>query len=232
LTQGPGIGIIHFMESVQPKILQIYDILNQRYPDPRTLLNFSNPFELLIGVILSAQTTDRQVNEVTPGLFAAYPDAAALGSAEPGAVENLVRSAGFYRQKAKNIIAVSSRLAEEYGSIVPSTMEELIHLPGVGRKSANVVLGHIYNRPAIIVDTHFSRVVRRLGLASEKPPEKIEKEIAAQLSPETHTRFSMVINYHGRDICLSRKPVCEKCPLQNCCDYFMEKNNNLGDDYQ
>ncbi|ORC36481.1 endonuclease III [Marispirochaeta aestuarii] len=211
------------MEYPRSRILKIYDILNKRYPDPRTLLHFRNPFELLISVILSAQTTDRQVNEVTPGLFEAYPDAASLSRAEQESVENLVRSTGFYRQKAKNIIATARQLEDVHGGAVPAGMDELTRLPGVGRKSANVVLGHIYNRPAVIVDTHFSRVVRRLGLTQAEQPEKIEKEIALLLAPEFHTRFSMVINYHGRDLCLARRPKCGECPLNTLCPWYSEK---------
>ena len=198
----------------------VYDLLDSRYPDSRPLLHFSSPFELLIGVILSAQTTDRQVNEVSPALFRHFPDAVALGRAAPEEVEPLIHSTGFYRQKAKSIIGTAARITEVYGGEVPGSMEDLLTLPGVGRKSANVVLGHVFDEPAIIVDTHFSRVVRRLGLSGETAPERIETELTLAVEPEEQTRFSMIVNYHGRDTCFALKPECPYCPLKAHCLHY------------
>ena len=202
------------------KAEKILSMLDAEYPEKRILLNFSNSFELLIGVILSARTTDRQVNEVTQELFSEFPDSAALSRARLERVEDIIRSTGFYRQKAKNIIAASQKLAEDFAGAVPDSMDKLLTLPGVGRKSANVVLGNIFGKPAVIVDTHFSRVVKRLGLTGESSPEKVEKALAAVLRPEIQTRFSTIINYFGRDVCFARKPACEKCVVSNLCNYY------------
>lgn len=205
------------MSDLRARADAVYRILDARYPDSRPLLNFRNAFELLIAVILSAQTTDRQVNEVTPELFSRFPDARALAAAEIEELERIVRSTGFYRQKAKNIRAAAEGLVKRFGGEVPGTMEELTSLSGVGRKTANVVLGHVYGRPAVIVDTHFSRVCGRLGLSSATAPEGIEREIRELIPAERQTRFSMTVNFHGRDLCFARKPACRKCPLRDLC---------------
>ncbi len=207
------------MSDLHVRAEAIYRILDARYPDSRPLLNFSSPFELLIAVILSAQTTDRQVNEVTGELFARFPDAAALAGADIRELEGIVRSTGFYRQKAKNIRAAAQGLVERFEGEVPGSMAELTSLPGVGRKSANVVLGHVYGKPAVIVDTHFSRVCGRLGLSNATNPEGIEREIRALIPADRQTRFSMIVNFHGRDICFARRPNCEECPLISHCPY-------------
>ncbi len=202
------------------KAEKIFSLLDKHYNQQRVLLKYSNPFELLIGVILSAQTTDRQVNEISESLFSTFPDAAALSQAQSESVEEIIRSTGFFRQKAKSIIGAAKKLVEDYDGEVPATMEDLLTLPGVGRKSANVVLGNIYQQPAIIVDTHFSRVVQRLGLTSAKNPEKIESQLKELLIPEHQTRFSMTVNYYGRDVCFARNPDCGNCSLKQLCDYF------------
>lgn len=207
------------MPDLRARADAVYRILDARYPDSRPLLNFRSPFELLIAVILSAQTTDRQVNEVTGKLFSRFPDAARLAAADVAEIEAIVRSTGFYRQKAKNIRAAAAGLVEGFDGEVPGTMEELTSLPGVGRKSANVVLGHVFGRPAVIVDTHFSRVCGRLGLSSAANPDGIEREIRELIPPERQTRFSMTVNFHGRDICFARKPNCRECPLLALCPY-------------
>ncbi len=205
---------------LQIKVENIYSILDRRYADQRILLKYSNPFQLLIGVILSAQTTDRQVNEISESLFSAFPDAQALAEAPIPVVEEIIRSTGFFHQKAKNIIGTALKLVNDFNGDVPAKMKDLLTLSGVGRKSANVVLGNIYNQPAVIVDTHFSRVVQRLGLTSAKSPDKIESELIDLLRPEIQTRFSMIINYYGRDVCLSRNPDCSNCSLNTLCNYY------------
>ncbi len=176
-------------------------------------------YQLLISVIMSAQTTDAQVNEVTPRLFSRYPGAEDLANAAQVDVERIIHSTGFYRTKARNIRGTARVLMEAFNGEVPSTMEELITLPGVGRKSANVVLGHCFGQPAVIVDTHFSRVVRRIGLTCESDPTRIEGDLKQLVSPDFQYRFSMLINRHGRKTCKARSPLCVDCPIFDCCDH-------------
>jgi endonuclease-3 len=195
----------------------ILSILAKEYKNPVGFLNYRNSFELLISVILSAQTTDRQVNEISNKLFACYPDAGALAAARQSHVEEIIHSTGFYRQKAKNIIACAQRLVENFNSEVPATMEALVSLAGVGRKSASVVLGAVYGKPVIIVDTHFKRVCTRLGLTHSSNPEKIEIELKEIVPEEIQYDFSMLINRHGREYCKAKKPDCVHCPLRNIC---------------
>ncbi|MFA5698961.1 MAG: endonuclease III [Sphaerochaeta sp.] len=203
--------------------LEVYTRLDAISPEHIQFLDERNPFRFLISVILSAQTTDRIVNIVTKDLFAKYPDAPSLATASIKDVEEIIYPTGFYRNKAKNIIACSAALGDEE---VPSTMEELVQLPGVGRKSASCVLGDIYNKPAIIVDTHFGRVVQRLGITEEKNPEAIEFDVARQLDPSYHYRFSMIVNLFGRTTCHAKRPECETCLLNDICPsaaFFLEK---------
>lgn len=195
----------------------VHELLDVAYPEKLGFLNYRNPYELIISVILSAQTTDRQVNRVTGALFSAYPAPADLARADIQDVERLIHSTGFYRAKAKNIIEAAETIHTQYHDTVPGTMEELLQIPGVGRKSSSVILGAVFNKPAIIVDTHFARVVRRLGLTATHQPEKIEQEIAALLMPGQQYRFSMTVNNHGRIVCHARKPECVKCLLHRIC---------------
>lgn len=199
------------------RFLAILGVLEEEYPETPSLLNHSDPFELLIGVILSAQTTDNAVNAVLPDLFSRYPDADALGKAEPHDVEEIIHSLGFFRSKARHIIGTARIVAEEQGGTVPSTMEDLVRLPGVGRKSAGVILLHIHDHPAIIVDTHFGRVTRRLGFSDAKDPGKIERDVATILPREHWNAASMRLNYHGRRYCYARKPACDTCPVRRLC---------------
>ncbi len=203
------------------KAREILKILEKEYPDRKPLLNYKNPFELLIAVILSAQTTDAGVNKVTPELFRLYPGPRELAAASREDVERIIHSTGFYRMKAANIIktaaALNKRDEQGFSSILPDTMAELTTLPGVGRKTANVILHHIFNRPAIIVDTHFKRVAGRLGFTRYKEPEKIEKQLCRELPGEIQSDFSMVINLHGRHYCFARKPDCSGCPVFDFC---------------
>ncbi|MDC7238732.1 MAG: endonuclease III [Spirochaetales bacterium] len=195
----------------------VTEILNMEYPDRKPLLNYSNPFELLIAVILSAQTTDAGVNKVTPELFRRYPGPAELALAEQNHVEEIIHSTGFYRMKAANIIKTAAALQERGDNSLPDNMKELTALPGVGRKTANVILYHIFNKPAIIVDTHFKRVTKRLGFTRYTEPEKIEKQLLKAIPEDIQSDFSMTINLHGRKYCFARKPDCEHCPLRDLC---------------
>jgi endonuclease-3 len=193
------------------------EILGPLYPDHRPLLDYGSPFQLLTATVLAAQCTDAAVNLVTPELFRRYPDPAALAGASPEELEKIIHPTGFFRVKARNIRALSQALRDRRAGEVPRTMEELTALPGVGRKTASVVLSTCFGVPAIIVDTHFSRVCRRLGFSSAKEPELIEKDMAA-LSPEGEwTALSHVFNRFGRDTCRARKPACEECPITEFC---------------
>jgi endonuclease-3 len=195
---------------------QVVAILKQHY-EPDCALRFNHPFELLIATILSAQCTDERVNQVTPALFAQYPDASALAQAAPAEVEELVRSTGFFRQKTKSIIAVSQAIVERHGGKVPETMEELSALPGVGRKTANVVLGTAFGKPAIMVDTHMKRVANLLQFTRQSNPDKIEQDLLALIPPQEQSGFSHRLIWHGRKVCIARRPRCGECVIAACC---------------
>jgi endonuclease-3 len=192
-------------------------VLGPLYPDHRPLLDYTNPFQLLIATVLAAQCTDAGVNRVTPALFARFPDPAALAEAPLAEVEALIHSTGFFRAKAHNITALSRQLLDRHGGGVPQTMEELTALPGVGRKTAGVVLSTFFGVPAIIVDTHFSRVTRRMGLTKSDRPDLIERDIAAAAPKEQWTAVSHVLNRHGRFCCYARKPLCGTCKVNSKC---------------
>ncbi|WP_422477435.1 endonuclease III [Pleomorphochaeta sp. DL1XJH-081] len=197
-----------------------YEILDTISPSNITFLNQTDPFRLLVSVILSAQTTDRQVNEVASVLFEKYPSVESLAHADIDSVKEIIRSTGYFNAKAKNIIGTAKALLEKYGGVVPFSMEELVKLPGVGRKTASVIIGQLDNQPAIIVDTHFARVVRRLGLTVATDPERIEREVAKLLPPANHYRYSMIVNLHGRQVCHARKPQCGLCQLAPYCKSY------------
>src|SRR6266550_395607 len=180
-------------------------------------LEHANPYQMLIATILSAQTTDRTVNAVTPKLFARYPDAAALAHADPVAVEAIIKPTGFFHVKAKTIVACSAALVERFDGRVPSRIEHLVTLPGVGRKTANVVLGVAFGLPGFAVDTHVTRLTRRLGLTKNTDPVRIEKDVTRLLPPEEWTGFSLRLILHGRRICLARAPRCPDCVLNDFC---------------
>ncbi len=204
---------------------QIYDILDNLLPKEIRFLEQRDPFRFLISVILSAQTTDKIVNVVVQELFSKYPDKQALAQADVQAVEEIIYPTGYYRNKAKNIVACAKALL---GRTLPESMEELVKLPGVGRKTANCVLGEVYHKSAIIVDTHFARVVTRLRLVDDKDPEKIEKAVARLLDERYHYRFSMTANLFGRTVCHAKKPSCDACPLASLCpskDAFLKKRS-------
>ena len=182
-----------------------------------TELTHDNPFQLLIATILSAQTTDRSVNLVTPELFRRYPAALELAAADPAEVEKLIKPTGFFRLKTQRIIAASRALVELFGGDVPKTMDEMVKIPGIGRKTANVVLGTAFGQPALFVDTHVRRLSNRLGLTVEDDPDKIERDLADLLPPREWTAFAHRLIHHGRQICVARKPKCSVCPLLRWC---------------
>lgn len=180
-------------------------------------LNHETPWQLLIAVILSAQCTDARVNIVTKDLFKKYPDLNAFANASLAEMEEDIRSTGFYHNKAKNIIACARMLLEKHGGKVPDTLEELIALPGVGRKTANVILGNIYHKPSVVVDTHVKRISKRLGFTKEEDPEKIEYDLMKKLPKDHWILYNIQIITFGREICFARNPKCEICPLQDLC---------------
>ena len=196
----------------------IINILKQRYPDALCALHYKKDYELLISVRLAAQCTDARVNLVTPALFAAYPTLESLAAANVSDIETYIRSCGFYRQKAKDIVLACQMLIREYGSKVPGTMEELLRLPGVGRKTANLILGDIYKVPgSVVCDTHCIRICGRLGLSTGKEPEKVERQLRAVLPPEESSDFCHRIVFFGREVCTARNPNCSECPLAIHC---------------
>ena len=195
----------------------IADLLARAYPEVRCPLVHANAFELLIAVILSAQCTDAAVNTVTPEFFRRLPTPKALSRASTAEIESLIRTLGLFRAKARSLKRCAEQLIREFGGAVPSTMHELTRLAGVGRKTANVVLGHAFATPAIAVDTHCKRVSRRLGLTRQLDPVKIEKDLADLLPPSEWTAFSHRLILHGRQICYARKPACARCPLCEVC---------------
>ncbi len=191
--------------------------LARLYPEARCSLDFDSPVQLLVATILSAQCTDARVNKVTPALFARFPDAHAFAAAEQGEVEDLIRTTGYFRNKAKNIIQCCRQIVEHHGGEVPRSLDALVALAGIGRKTANVVLGHAFGMAGIPVDTHVGRLARRLGLTTQANPEKIERDLNALIPKKEWSLFGLRLIYHGRKVCLARKPRCEKCSLAGMC---------------
>lgn len=191
--------------------------LAQTYPEIRVPLDHRNTFELLVATILSAQCTDEAVNRVTPELFRRYSDSAKLAQAQTGEIERIIRRLGLFRAKAKSLKACARQLSEEFGGKMPATMEELTRLAGVGRKTANVILGHAFDTPGIVVDTHCKRVSRRLDLTRQQEPEKIEQDLSRLLPATEWTGFSHRLIVHGRRVCFARKPACGRCVLYELC---------------
>lgn len=196
---------------------RIVRALDLAYPEVHTALRFRSPFELLVATILSAQCTDEMVNRVTAELFPRFPDAAALAAADPAEVERIVRPTGFYRQKARAIQSTARGLVEQFGGEVPASLEALVTLRGVARKTANVVLGNAFGIPGLAVDTHMARVNRRLGLTGHDDPVKIEADLAELVPRERWTRYTNQVIHHGRVCCEARRPRCEECPLESLC---------------
>lgn len=187
------------------------------YPGARCSLDHATPFQLLVATILSAQCTDARVNQVAPALFARYPDAHALAAADLAELEQLIQSTGFYHNKAKNLLACARQLVDGYGGAVPATMEALVQLAGVGRKTANVILGNAFDIPGLPVDTHVSRLAGRLGLTESSDPVVIERDLTAIVARTEWTRFGLRLIYHGRAVCQARKPACDGCQLATLC---------------
>lgn len=202
------------------KVNEIIEILKERYPAALCALHYAHDYELMIAVRLSAQCTDARVNLVTPTLFARFPTLDAFADAEVDEVAQYVRSCGFYRQKAKDIVLACQMLREVYDRKLPNTMDELLKLPGVGRKTANLLLGDVYGQPAVVCDTHCIRISNRLGLARGKEPEKVERQLRAILPPEESGDFCHRIVLFGREVCTARAPHCDVCPLRAFCVEF------------
>lgn len=203
---------------LKQRAIEILARLKRLYPDATCSLNYSTPVQLLVATILSAQCTDERVNKVTPALFDRFPDAESLAIADLVELENLVRSTGFYRNKAKNIQAACRMIVSEFDSVVPNQMEQLLKLPGVARKTANVVLGHAYGiNVGVTVDTHVKRLSERLGLTQAKDPVRIEQDLMVLLPQPDWENWSIRLIYHGRAICKARSPVCIACELADLC---------------
>jgi endonuclease-3 len=198
----------------------IYRILTKTYPNVNCELNFKTAFQLLVATVLSAQCTDKRVNQTTPALFKKYPNPKKMAQADIKDIQRLVKSTGFYRAKAKNIKTLSSKIITEFGGKVPSNLESLITLPGVGRKTANVVLGHAFDIPGITVDTHFGRLSRRFGWSKSKDPVKVEFEVSDLIPRKEWTNLSQRLIWHGRRVCHSRKPACGACQIAKYCPSF------------
>jgi endonuclease-3 len=220
IIRGEGMRNI---ENMKKRAREISKILYKTYPEATCSLNHEKPLELLIATMLAAQCTDLRVNIVTKELFRKYTSVYDYANADPEELEQDIKSTGFYRNKAKNIIGCCARLIKDFEGRVPDNMEDLTSLPGVGRKTANVVLGNIYGIPGVIVDTHCRRLSNRMGLTDNEDPEKIEFDLMKILPKEDWTAFSNSLVYHGRAICDARKPKCEVCPVSQYCDFF---NNN------
>lgn len=207
---------------MEQKVQAIIDILKERYADAPCALHYSKDYELMIAVRLSAQCTDARVNLVTPALFAAYPTLEAMAGADIADVEGLVHSCGFYKHKARDIVLACQMLLQNYDGKVPGTMEDLLKLPGVGRKTANLLLGDLYGAPgSVVCDTHCIRICGRLGLSQGKDPEKVERQLRAILPPAESSDFCHRIVLFGREICTARSPKCSECPLSMHCTEFV-----------
>ena len=204
------------------RLREIAKTLQRTMPSPKMELEHRSPWELLVATILSAQCTDQRVNQVTPSLFRQYRHPAELAAAHLPELEQLIRSTGFFKNKAKHLIACSKAVTERFGGQVPHTMEELITLPGVGRKTANVILGNAFGQPGIVVDTHVKRVAKRLGLTKSDNPDLVEQDLQQLVPKSQWTAVSQRLLLHGRYICLARKPQCHTCPLYRHCPWKEE----------
>ena len=198
----------------------IYRQLSKNYPNVRCELDYKNAFQLLVATVLSAQCTDKRVNQTTPALFKKYPNPQKMAKADLRDIQKLIKSTGFFRAKAKNIKGLSNKIMEEFDGKVPSNLEDLITLPGVGRKTANVVLGHAFGIPGITVDTHFGRLSRRFGWSKQNNPVKVEFEVGELIPEKEWTNLSQRMIWHGRRVCHSRKPACGACALAKLCPSY------------
>jgi len=220
------------MEKDGKRAVEIVKLLRRHYPKSRTALEFSNPLQILVATILSAQCTDQRVNMITPGLFARYPTAGDLARAETAELERMIRSAGFFRMKARNIISAAKKITSDFGGKVPETMEDLVKLPGVARKTANIVLSSAFDKAeGIAVDTHVKRVSGRLGLSAEKDADKIERDLMAVVPKKDWLDFNYMMVDHGRAVCTARNPRCPECFLRRLCPsagIFMASRSGNG----
>ena len=206
------------MKSARVRVPEIIKVLRREFPESRTSLEFETPFQILVATILAAQCTDERVNKVTPGLFRKYPAAAAFASADREELENEIRSTGFFRNKAKSILGAAKKIVDGFGGRVPDTMAELLTLPGVARKTANIVLSGGYGKAeGIAVDTHVRRLAGRLGLSRESDPEKIERDLMRIVPREDWLDLNSMLVDHGRKTCRARKPDCAPCPIRHLC---------------
>lgn len=206
------------MEMSRERADEIYRRLRRMYPDAKCSLDFETPFQLLVATILSAQSTDKKINEVTPELFRKYPSPQAFVSAETAELESDLKQTGFFRQKAKSVQGASAAIVKEHGGEVPTKLEQLVELPGVGRKTANVVMGNAFGKATgVVVDTHVKRVAGRLGMTEHADPEKIEKDLTTLYPKSKWVKLGHMLIQHGRNICIARKPKCEECSLADIC---------------
>jgi endonuclease-3 len=205
--------------SMKQRVARILPVLHRAMPHATVELDHRNPLQLLIATILSAQCTDRRVNQVTPVLFSRYPNAADYAKADPSELETIITPTGFYKSKARSVIGTGKMLVERFDGKVPKTMEELVQLPGVGRKTANVLLGNCFDQPAVVVDTHVKRVAHRLGLTASEDPEVIEQDLQRLIPLEQWTSGSELLLLHGRYVCVAKRPKCEQCPLYAECPW-------------
>jgi endonuclease-3 len=204
-------------DAIRHRAEQIDRLLAQLYPAAKCALDYETPFQLLVATILSAQCTDVRVNLTTPALFKRYPDAAAMAKANPRELEKMIQPTGFFRSKARSLLSASKDIVEKHGSAVPDSLEELVALHGVGRKTANVVLGNAFGVPGITVDTHVKRLSNRMGLTKQGDPEKIEQDLMKLIPEKDWTMFSHRMIFHGRQVCFARKPNCAGCLLNEVC---------------
>lgn len=214
---GPGAAVTSPTPAQKRRARGILKRLKARYPNIGTALEYDDGFQLIVATVMSAQTTDETVNKITPVLFSRYPTPADLAAANPEDIEAILYSSGFYRQKTKSIIALARAIVEDFGGAVPSTLEELVMLPGVGRKTASVVLAEAFRSPAIAVDTHVKRVSHRLELTTHTDPVKIERDLRALYPRREWAGISMRMIQFGRDVCDARRPLCETCELNRIC---------------
>lgn len=210
-------------ESRRQKAQEVLAILNRLYPDARCSLNYKTPFQLLVATVLSAQCTDERVNKVTPAFFERYPSPFAVAHAPVEDLETCIHSTGLYRAKAQSLKKACQILVENHGGDIPSTLEALVQLPGVGRKTANVLLGNAFGVPALPIDTHAARVSRRLGLTDHQEAAKIERDLCGLFLQDTWVRLSHQLIQHGRQVCRSRNPLCESCELKGVCDFYRHR---------
>ena len=207
------------------KEIEIIEILKKLYPDAKCSLDFKTPFQMMVAVVLSAQCTDARVNQVTPGIFAKYPEPKDFADMDITLLESLIHSCGFYKNKAKNIKAASEIIVNKYNGILPNTIEELMELPGVGRKSANVIMLEAFNNPqGIAVDTHAKRISNRLGLSDKSDPLQIEQDLLKIFPKKYYYDVNHLLVWHGRNLCKAQKPDCNNCPLKKYCKYY---ENNI-----